>query len=106
MCCLPCPATDWVYPESKVFAPVTSTYHADKLPGFNTYNRVAEWLSVLGLVLMSWMLISYAVLPLQKTRSHYLSICLCVALILLSVCLAYDTHYKSADHSSLVSSFR
>ena len=61
-CCLPCPATQWMYPES-----------------FNTYGRVAEWLNVIGLVLIVFMLVSYVVLPAQQTRSHYLSVCLILA---------------------------
>lgn len=61
-CCLPCPTTNWVYPNS-----------------FNTYDKVSEWLNVLGLILMVFLLISYVTLPTQKTRSHYLSICLVIS---------------------------
>ncbi|TKA83893.1 hypothetical protein B0A55_00108 [Friedmanniomyces simplex] len=67
-CCLPCPVTDWVYSES-----------------FNTYGAVAEWLNVVGLILLSFMLVSYIVLPAQKTRSHYLSICLIVSVMMIAM---------------------
>jgi len=67
-CCLPCPITDWVYPES-----------------FNTYSTAAEWLNVVGLILCSFMLVSYTVLPAQKTRSHYLSVCLIVSVMMIAL---------------------
>ncbi|GAB7363526.1 hypothetical protein MBLNU230_g3795t1 [Neophaeotheca triangularis] len=70
LCCLPCPTADWVYPDS-----------------FSTYNIVAEWLNVVGLMLMVFLLTSYIFLPAQKTRSHYLSVCLVVAVIML--CLGF-----------------
>ncbi|KAF2723225.1 hypothetical protein K431DRAFT_220288 [Polychaeton citri CBS 116435] len=67
-CCLPCPATDWVYDDK-----------------FDSYGTIAEALNVTGLVLMVFMLISYAVLPAQKTRSHYLSICLTIAVMMIAL---------------------
>ncbi|GAB7347449.1 hypothetical protein MBLNU459_g4365t1 [Dothideomycetes sp. NU459] len=67
-CCLPCPATDWTYADN-----------------FKTYNTLAQWLNVVGCALISFMLISYLVLPLAKTRSHYLSICLIVALLFINL---------------------
>ena len=44
-----------------------------------------EWLHVVGFVLMSFMLISYIFLPAQKTRSHYLSVCLIVSVMLVAL---------------------
>lgn len=67
-CCLPCPATEWSYSDS-----------------FNTYGQVAEWLNVVGLILMTFMLVSYIVLPAQKTRSHYLSVCLIVSVMMIAI---------------------
>jgi hypothetical protein len=67
-CCLPCPSTKWIYPDS-----------------FNTYTQVSEWLNVIGLILLVFMLISYIVLPAQKTRSHYLSVCLVVSAIMIAL---------------------
>ncbi|KAF2763655.1 hypothetical protein EJ03DRAFT_322574 [Teratosphaeria nubilosa] len=61
-CCLPCPATDWIYRDS-----------------FLTYATIAEWLNVLGLILLMFLLLSYVLLPVQQTRSHYLSTCLIVS---------------------------
>ncbi|CAI4213740.1 unnamed protein product [Parascedosporium putredinis] len=55
-CCLPCPVTDWVYPES-----------------FNTMSTVANWLSVVAAVCNVFLLLSYAVLPVDKTHRHYLT---------------------------------
>lgn len=67
---MPCPATSWAYSDS-----------------FATYNSIAEWLNVVGLILLTFMLLSYVVLPTQKTRSHYLSVCLIVAVIM--ICLGF-----------------
>ncbi|KAK4499685.1 hypothetical protein PRZ48_010203 [Zasmidium cellare] len=67
-CCLPCPATDWAYSDQ-----------------FKTYGIVSEWLNVVGLVLMVFMLISYVVLPTQQTRSHYLSVCLVVSIAMIAL---------------------
>lgn len=69
-CCLPCPATNWAYADT-----------------FQTYNDVAEWLNVAGLIMLVFMLLSYIVLPTQKTRSHYLSVCLIIAVIM--ICLGF-----------------
>lgn len=67
-CCLPCPVQDWTYSDS-----------------FETYSLVAQWLSVIGLVLMVFMLLSYLVLPAQQTRSHYLSVCLIVSVAFIAI---------------------
>ncbi|KAF1999543.1 hypothetical protein P154DRAFT_228697 [Amniculicola lignicola CBS 123094] len=61
-CCLPCPSTEYLYP-----------------PQFKTWYRVAEVLNVVGLVLLLFLLVSFIVLPAEKTRRHYLSYCLIVA---------------------------
>lgn len=68
VCCLPCPMTDYVYP-----------------PRFNTYYRVAEGLNVAGLICLVFLLISFIVLPAEKTRRHYLSYCLIIAAILMAL---------------------
>ncbi|KAH8732824.1 hypothetical protein GQ44DRAFT_6304 [Phaeosphaeriaceae sp. PMI808] len=67
-CCLPCPLTDFLYP-----------------PEFNTYYRAAEALNVVGLILLSFLLVSFVVLPAEKTRRHYLSYCLIIAAILMAL---------------------
>ena len=54
-------------------------------PGFNRAYRAAEVLNVVGLILMVFMLITYAVLPAEKTRRHYLSYCLIIAAIFMAV---------------------
>lgn len=68
VCCLPCPLTDFLYPES-----------------FNTSYRVAEALNVAGLICLVILLITYLVLPADKTRRHYLSYCLIIAAILMAL---------------------
>ncbi|KAH9873659.1 hypothetical protein IAQ61_004284 [Plenodomus lingam] len=68
VCCLPCPMTDFIYP-----------------PRFNTYYRVAEALNVVGLICLVFLLITFIVLPAEKTRRHYLSYCLIIAAILMAL---------------------
>ncbi|KAF2662841.1 hypothetical protein K491DRAFT_584366 [Lophiostoma macrostomum CBS 122681] len=67
-CCLPCPMTDFLYPKE-----------------FQTWYRVAEGLNVAGLALLLFLLLSFICLPAEKTRQHYLSYCLIVAGMLLSL---------------------
>lgn len=67
-CCLPCPLTDWTYPES-----------------FNTMSLVADWVSVASIICCVFLLLSWAVLPVEKTHRHYLSICLTTAVALMNV---------------------
>ncbi|WPH01702.1 Hypothetical protein R9X50_00455400 [Acrodontium crateriforme] len=67
-CCLPCPAAEWAYSDN-----------------FKTYSTAAQWLNVVGLVFMLFMIISYIVLPAQQTRSHYLSVCLIVSVTMIAL---------------------
>ncbi|CAK4031824.1 hypothetical protein AC579_2693, partial [Lecanosticta acicola] len=67
-CCLPCPATEWAYSDN-----------------FNTSTTAAQWLNVVGLVLMAFMLLSYILLPAQQTSSHYLSVCLIVSIVMITL---------------------
>jgi hypothetical protein len=52
---------------------------------FNTWYRVAEALNVASLVLLVFLLVSFVVLPAEKTRRHYLSYCLIIAAALMAV---------------------
>lgn len=54
--------TDWTYPDS-----------------FNIVGIVAEWVGVVSLICCVFLLISWAVLPIDKTHRHYLSICCTIA---------------------------
>lgn len=53
--------------------------------GFNAIDTAAGWVNVVGLVSLLFMLISYIVLPVQHTRSHYLSVCLIVAVMMINL---------------------
>lgn len=67
-CCLPCPMTDWVYPDS-----------------FHTLTTVANWVATAGVICCAFLLLSWAFLPVEKTNRHYLSICLTAAVLLMSL---------------------
>jgi hypothetical protein len=71
-CCLPCPLTDFLYPDS-----------------FNSTYRVAEALNVAGLICLVFLLITFMVLPAEKTRRHYLSYCLIVAAMFMAVSVIF-----------------
>lgn len=47
--------------------------------------RVANWLNVLGLVCTMALLISFVVLPADKSRRHYLTVCLVVGVTMMQV---------------------
>src|SRR5687767_8841594 len=55
-CCLPCPITDWVYPDN-----------------FNTLTQVANGVSTASAVCCVFLLLSWLCLPVDKTNRHYLS---------------------------------
>lgn len=67
-CCLPCPMTEWAYPDS-----------------FETMSAAANWVSVASTICCVALLLSWAVLPVDKTFRHYLSISLTVAVVFMNV---------------------
>lgn len=56
---MPCPMTDWAYPDS-----------------FQTLGLAAEWVAVVSTICCVFLMLSWACLPVEKTNRHYLSICL------------------------------
>ncbi|KAK1769536.1 hypothetical protein QBC33DRAFT_576725 [Phialemonium atrogriseum] len=67
-CCLPCPLTDFTYPDS-----------------FQTMSLAADWISVVSTACCAFLLLSWTFLPVEKTHRHYLSICLTVAVVLMNL---------------------
>jgi hypothetical protein len=67
-CCLPCPLTDWAYPDS-----------------FQTMTDGANWVAVASTICCVFLLLSWAVLPVEKTYRHYLSICLTAGVMCMNV---------------------
>ncbi|KAK8049715.1 hypothetical protein PG994_011445 [Apiospora phragmitis] len=67
-CCLPCPMTDWAYPDS-----------------FKSSSQVANWINVAGVVCCVFLLASWAFLPVEKTHRHYLSISLTCAVMFMNL---------------------
>ncbi|KAK3382837.1 hypothetical protein B0T24DRAFT_24602 [Lasiosphaeria ovina] len=60
--------TDWAYPDR-----------------FVTLGVAAEWVAVVGTICCAFLLVSWAVLPVDKTYRHYLSICLTTAVLLMNL---------------------
>ncbi|KAK7907890.1 hypothetical protein PG985_015193 [Apiospora marii] len=67
-CCLPCPMTDWAYPDT-----------------FESSSQVANWINVVGVVCCVFLLASWAFLPVEKTHRHYLSISLTCAVMFMNL---------------------
>ncbi|KAI1396382.1 hypothetical protein F4819DRAFT_504438 [Hypoxylon fuscum] len=67
-CCIPCPMTDWAYPDN-----------------FNTATQAADWVNVVGMIGCGFLLLSWIVLPVEKTHRHYLSISLTCAVVLMNL---------------------
>ncbi|EAA35170.3 hypothetical protein GE21DRAFT_1311 [Neurospora crassa] len=67
-CCLPCPMTDWAYPDE-----------------FNTLGEVAQWVAVAGTACCVFLLLSWIILPVEKTHRHYLSLCLTTAVLFMNL---------------------
>lgn len=85
ICCIPCPSTDFLYPPRTLSPTDHGIRFTDYVPGFNEWYRVAEGLSVVGLVCLVFLLVSFWVLSAEQTRRHYLSYCLIIAAILMAV---------------------
>lgn len=64
--------TEWVYPDS-----------------FDTLSAVANWVSLISVICCFFLLLSWAVLPVEKTNRHYLSMCLTIAVLLMNVGIRY-----------------
>lgn len=84
-CCLPCPMTDYLYPPGQSGTWRVASTPTDCYLEFNTWYRVAEALNVAGLICLLFLLISFIVLPAEKTRRHYLSYCLIIAAMFMAV---------------------
>ncbi|KAI0482311.1 hypothetical protein GGR56DRAFT_180341 [Xylariaceae sp. FL0804] len=67
-CCLPCPMTDWAYPDT-----------------FNTATGAANWVTVVGMSGCAFLILSWIFLPVEKTHRHYLSISLTIAVIFMNL---------------------
>ncbi|KAF2727956.1 hypothetical protein EJ04DRAFT_478123 [Polyplosphaeria fusca] len=67
-CCFPCPIQDWLYP-----------------PEWKSQLRVSNYLAILSIVLCSFLLLSFAVLPPEKTHRHYLSMGLLFPVLFISL---------------------
>lgn len=65
---MPCPATDWAYSDD-----------------FNKQSLIANYVSLASLVLNILLLLSFIVLPEEKSHRHYMSIGLTVSLILMNI---------------------
>lgn len=52
---------------------------------FSTVGLVAEWVSVFSTVCCVFLLVSWTVLPIDKTHRHYLSICLTIAVVFMNL---------------------
>lgn len=60
--------THWVYPDS-----------------FTTVTTVANWVATVSVICCAFLVLSWAVLPVDKTNRHYLSVCLTVAVFIMGV---------------------
>ncbi len=60
--------TDWVYPDS-----------------FKTLELAADWVAVISTICCVALLLSWGILPVEKTHRHYLSICLTIGVLLMGV---------------------
>lgn len=60
--------TDWVYPDT-----------------FGTMTTVANWVATSSVIFCAFLLLSWAVLPVDKTGRHYLSVCLTASVLMMNV---------------------
>ncbi|KAH7041900.1 hypothetical protein B0J12DRAFT_580073 [Macrophomina phaseolina] len=67
-CCLPCPVQDWVYPEE----------FTDKL-------KIANYVGISSVALCGFLLLSFLVLPPERSNRHYLTIGVTLAITFFSI---------------------
>ncbi|KAH7139444.1 hypothetical protein B0J11DRAFT_589264 [Dendryphion nanum] len=67
-CCFPCPVQDWIYS-----------------PDWQTHVRIPNYLSILSVILCSFLLISFLVLPPTQSHRHYLSVGLVIPVLFISL---------------------
>lgn len=93
-CCFPCPIGEWVYP-----------------PDWSSQLKVPNFLSTFSLVLCIFLLLSFAILPPEKSHRHYLSVGLLFPVLFISLSfvipastdpgLCFDDITPNDMHSSL-----
>ena len=67
-CCLPCPRTDWAYSDD-----------------FQNKTHIANYVSVISLILNTFLLVTFIIIPREKSHRHYLSIGLTASLMLIAI---------------------
>ncbi|EKG09126.1 GPCR family 2-like protein [Macrophomina phaseolina MS6] len=67
-CCLPCPATDWIYSDS-----------------FRKQYKAAECLCVVGSLLCLFLLLSWLFLPKKDSKRDHLNVCLVTGILSLAL---------------------
>lgn len=67
-CCLPCPLTDWRYPD-----------------GVDSKITAIGWLGVALLPLTVFLLVSWAVLPAKFTNRNYITVCFTLSVVCLQI---------------------
>ncbi|KAF8544242.1 hypothetical protein BDD12DRAFT_816298 [Trichophaea hybrida] len=67
-CCLPCPKQNYFYRDN-----------------FKTLIHATTYVNLLGVACCCFLLVSFAVLPVESTRRHYLSVCLAFAVLLMQM---------------------
>ena len=84
ICCLPCPVTDWIYPDSKSLSsiPVQSSH---VLVDFDNIALATNYISLGSFICCLFLLLSFIVLNKTKTSRHYLTIGLVTGVGLLSL---------------------
>ncbi|KAH7088569.1 hypothetical protein FB567DRAFT_569390 [Paraphoma chrysanthemicola] len=70
-CCFPCPIQDWVY-----------------APEWQNRLRIPNYLSIISALLCSFLLVSFLTLPAARSHRHYLSTCLLISVLLISLSFA------------------
>lgn len=54
---------------------------------FQNLVHATTYVNVVGIGCCAFLLLSFAVLPVEYTRRHYLSVCLTFAILLMQVCI-------------------
>lgn len=74
-----------MYPDGKYCYFAFVAMLANWLKDFKTFYKIAESISAFGLLICVFLLVSFAFLPVDKTRRHWLSLCLLVGIVMEAV---------------------
>jgi hypothetical protein len=84
-CCLPCPISPWIFDDSTCCSTANSVDQAKVLEAFLNTQKRLQYISPISLAACLFLLLSWLILPIDKSHRHYLSVGLVACILLVNV---------------------